>query len=75
MTTDQSMPTPAYGNEDEFLKRLRCVATMPDLDAMRAETVHHCMAGGSKEHFERIQAEFRRALNRLKRVPLAERTW
>lgn len=59
----------------ELLARLASVATMPELDAMRLEIVQAMKADGTRETFDVLQPAFRRAKNRLQRVPLRERTW
>lgn len=59
---------------DETIAAIRATKTMPQLDALRGETVEAMMSGG-QEVFERVQGEFRKAKNRLKRIPLAQRTW
>ncbi len=59
---------------EEILKRLKDVQTMPHLDAMRTE-VAAAMIGHGEETFHEIQDAFRAAKNRLRRVPLSERSW
>ena len=61
-------------NIDETISKIRAVSTMPELDELRPLTVDAMMSGG-KEVFERVQGEFRKAKNRLKRIPLKDRTW
>jgi len=56
------------------IQKLRAVKTMPDLDLLRTETVQAMESGGQAE-FDRVQGEFRKAKNRLKRIPLKDRTW
>ncbi len=58
--------------ELELLESLRTVNTMPKLDALRKETLTAMMAD-DKETFDRVQGAFRKAKNRLQRVPLSER--
>lgn len=59
----------------EIIEKLRNVKTMPELDALRMETVSAMQADGTKETFERVQGEFRKAKNRLRRIPWKDRTW
>lgn len=59
----------------ELIEKLRNVKTMPELDALRLETVKAMQEDGTQETFERIQKEFRKAKNRLRRIPLKDRTW
>ena len=54
--------------------KIRNVKTMPELDALRTETAKAMMTGG-KAVFDRVQGEFRKAKNKLRRVPLSQRTW
>lgn len=59
---------------NDIIQKLENVKTMPELDALRHETVK-AMESGNKENFETIQNAFRKAKNRLRRIPLRERTW
>ena len=59
----------------EIITRIKAVQTMPELDALRVETAEAMMQDGTKETFETIQNAFRKANNRLRRVPLRDRTW
>lgn len=61
-------------NIEETIAKIRGAATMPELDELRPLTVEAMMSGG-KEVFDQVQGEFRKAKNRLKRVPLKDRTW
>lgn len=61
--------------ESELLTKLKDVQTMPDLDALRPDTVKAMQADGTKETFDRVQGAFRKAKNRLRRIPLSQRTW
>ncbi len=61
--------------EQELLNELKSVQTMPELDALRTDTVEAMEADGSGETFERVQGEFIKAKNRLQRVPLSQRNW
>lgn len=58
----------------EIIKKLEEVKTMPELDVMRKE-VAGAMIGHGEEVFHKVQNAFRKAKNRLKRVPLRDRTW
>ena len=60
--------------ENEIVKKLRTVKTMPELDALRMETVKAMKEDGNK-NFYSIQKEFTKARNRLERIPLRDRTW
>lgn len=59
----------------EIIQKLRAVKTMPELDELRLETVKAMQSDGTRESFEQIQDEFRKAKNRLRRIPLKDRTW
>jgi len=56
-----------------IINRLRETKTMPELDAMRRDVVSLMMEGPVA--FNGIQKEFIKAKNRLKRIPLKDRTW
>ena len=58
-----------------IIDALRNVKTMPEVDALRKEVAKAAIAGGDAETFKRIQKEFIKAKNRLRRIPLAERSW
>jgi hypothetical protein len=58
-----------------IIEKLAKVQTMPELDALRKETVTAMQSDGTRKTFESIQGAFRKAKNRLKRVPLSKRTW
>jgi len=60
--------------EQEMIAKLKNTKTMPELDGFRLEVTKFMMAGG-KEAFYRVQKEFIKTKNRLKRIPLMERTW
>jgi len=60
--------------EQEIMAKLRNTKTMPELDGLRLEITKIMMAEG-KEAFYRVQKEFIKTKNRLKRIPLMERTW
>lgn len=62
-------------DEPSIEDRLKRVATMPELDAMRVEVVKAMQSDGTEETFTRIQKAFVSAKNRLQRIPLRERTW
>ena len=59
----------------EILEKLLNVKTMPELDDLRIETVKAMESDGTLETFEKAQNAFRKAKNRLRRIPLAKRTW
>ena len=59
--------------ELELLEKLCTVDTMPKLDELRPVTVEAMQADGTNETFDRIQGAFRKAKNRLERVPWSER--
>lgn len=61
--------------EAELLQKLRAVQTMPELDALRQETVQAMMSDQDEATFARVQGAFRKAKNRLRRIPLAQRNW
>ena len=58
----------------EILKKLSEVKTMPELDSMREE-VAKAMIGHGEDVFHKVQDAFRKAKNRVKRIPLRDRTW
>lgn len=58
-----------------IMEKLQAVQTMPELDEMRPETYEAMTADGTKETFESVQSAFRKAKNRLRRVPRKDRTW
>lgn len=64
-----------FDTEIEISKKLKAVKTMPELDALRTETVKLMMEGGNQDRFYRIQKEFKQAKSRLQRIPLRDRTW
>ena len=57
-----------------IVDKIRSTETMPELDDIREET-YTAMVSGDQNTFELVQGEFRKAKNRLKRIPLRERTW
>ena len=57
-----------------IFNKLKHVKTMPELDALRGEVVAQMESGGRAE-FEMAQKAFIKAKNRLKRIPLKDRTW
>jgi len=61
-------------NIDSAIQKIRSVKTMPELDELRGLTVE-AMTSGGKEVFDKVQKEFRKSKNRLKRIPLKDRTW
>ena len=54
--------------------RLSSVNSMPELDVMRAEVVV-AMQDAGEERFKEVQGWFIKAKNRLRRIPLKDRTW
>ena len=62
-------------DKTEIITRIKAVQTMPELDALRVETAEAMMQDGTAESFETIQNAFRKAKNRLRRIPLMDRTW
>ena len=59
---------------DQTIDKIKTVTTMPELDALREQVAEVMMSGG-KETFDRVQGAFRKSKNRLKRIPLCDRTW
>ena len=59
---------------EDIIRRLSKVNTMPELDKMRAE-VAIAMMEDPDSTFQPIQDAFRKAKNRLTRIPLKDRTW
>jgi len=59
----------------EILNELANVKTMPELDELRLKTVKAMQSDGTQETFTKIQHAFRKAKNRLRRIPISERTW
>jgi hypothetical protein len=70
------MPTdnPTPGEVETLLRHIRAVKTMPELIELRYET-GRLMSSGGPDTFRKIQDEFRKAKNRLRRIPLRDRTW
>ena len=58
----------------EIVQKIREAKTMPELDALRLETVK-AMKELGQEGFRSIQKEFIKAKNRLRRIPLKDRNW
>ena len=58
----------------EFVSKLRSAKTMPEVDAMRGP-IADAMPTMDRADFERVQGEFRKALNRMRRIPRRDRTW
>jgi hypothetical protein len=58
--------------EEELLAALKATETMPELDALRGET-GRLMVSHGQDRFDMIQGAFRKAKNRIKRVPLRDR--
>lgn len=61
--------------EKELLQKLKTVQTMSELDALRRDTFIAMESDGTKETFDRVQSAFRKAKNRLRRIPLSKRNW
>lgn len=62
----------------EILARLKSVKTMPELDAMRLDVVNAMTSAGKEggsPAFYHVQTAFIKAQNRLRRIPLKDRTW
>lgn len=59
----------------DIIKKLSAVKTMPELDALRIETVQAMQSDGTTVTFETVQAAFRKIKNRLRRIPIRDRTW
>lgn len=62
----------------DIFERLSAVKTMPELDALRKDVVAEMDAAAKArgpEGFYEVQNAFIKAKNRLKRIPLRERTW
>lgn len=60
------------------MTKLAAVKTMPELDALRMEAVAAMKAEAEvrgEEGFYEVQGAFIKAKNKLKRIPLRERTW
>jgi len=55
-------------------EKLKNVKTMPELDALRLETVQE-MRNLGVERYRGVQVAFIKAKNRLQRIPLRDRTW
>lgn len=58
-----------------IFEKLAAAKTMPELDALRRETIAAMSEADGQESFERVQKAFIQAKNRLQRVPLKDRTW
>ncbi len=52
-----------------LLNKIKECKTMPELDELRLPLVR------DKENFEENQQAFIKKLNKLKRIPLVDRTW
>ena len=59
---------------EKIISKLKAVKTMRELDELRGETVKAMMDLG-EERFKTVQKEFRKAKNRLRRIPLSQRNW
>jgi len=62
----------------ELFAKLRAAKTMPEVDALRHATVKvmhsEGESGGQSAGFN-VQKEFIKAVNRMRRIPLNNRTW
>lgn len=58
----------------DLIQKIESVKTMPELDALRIECARD-MEDGDKEKFLATQKAFIKARNRLKRIPLRDRSW
>ena len=56
------------------IAKIKAAKTMPELDALRQETADAMMSGG-EETFKLVQNAFRKAKNKLRRIPLSQRNW
>lgn len=61
--------------KDELIGRLKSVKTKPELDALRMEVVDAIHSEGTEEAFDQLQGAFIKAVHRLRRIPLRDRTW
>lgn len=61
-------------NKNELIRKLKEVKTKPALDALRMDCVEFTKPG-KQQDFADVQAAFRKAANRVRRVPLKDRTW
>lgn len=61
---------------EEILNKLSEVKTMPELDALRHEVAYlMCGPDTDKATFDTVQKAFIKAKNKMKRIPLVDRTW
>ena len=58
---------------EEIIQKIKEVKTMPELDALRIETVKVMQV--NVPNYRIIQKEFIKSKNRLLRIPLLKRTW
>jgi len=56
-----------------IIAKIQATETMPELDALRTETAEAMSKG--RDVFHLVQGAFRKAKNRLRRVPMSKRTW
>ena len=59
-------------SREELLTKLDATKTMPELDALRMDTAQ-AMNNATAEEFDRVQGAFRKAKNRLQRIPWSQR--
>lgn len=60
--------------ESGLIQKIKAVKTMPELDALRIECARDMM-DGDKEKFLATRKAFIKAKNRLRRIPLKDRSW
>lgn len=60
---------------NDIFKKLKAIKTMPELDALRIETVKAMEDDGTFETFDKVQKAFIKAKNKLRRIPLKDRSW
>lgn len=61
-------------NDQTIFDDLRNVKTMPELDAMRVRVVD-AMKNAGPGGWSKVQKAFLSAKNRLRRIPISERSW
>lgn len=61
-------------DKDTLIEKLKAVKTKPELDALRMDCAKLATAGHEDDFLE-VQQVFRKAANRVRRVPLKDRTW
>ena len=58
----------------EIIEKINSCDTMPELDELRSEVVRAMRSDNGKD-FETIQKSFIKKKNKLKRIPLKDRSW